>query len=279
MKRKTIYSVIVTFVAICSLNSCEKTPDEKSEKTRSQHESITKVNTAKVVYNEESTTKLQEYLLNEKVESNRNKLRKAIKRNLEIETNLKNESKSKDTKKASIKKYNSDGDDEYSADDLKAFYIGYSSSEELDGRGDVTSKWEIVRNRFDLWHVYGTAKISKSSQIITDYTYTNYGYRKLGCYYPITGISNVSSYLSGITSIAGITVEWEETSSSCEFDKKNGWAAVDGIITVGNDLIYTNRQPIESVANFHAAYLKPSIIGKDNYGQPIYGEDPCEEHN
>ncbi|MFZ4261351.1 hypothetical protein ACFRAE_04870 [Sphingobacterium sp. HJSM2_6] len=259
------------------MNSCKKEPVETVEKTKPK-QTLQQEPSSNVLYNEHSTEKLKHLLQNTKLESSRKILKKSIERNLKFESNRQNESRLNQDKKASSRiniDFNENYEEGISIAEFMAYNENYSSIVMVPGEsGNQTINWDIISNRLGLWRVKGYATVGKFGNKITIINFNNFGSYEEGCFYAISGISGISSAIEGITGLKGAYVDWQQTTESSGNNESYGWIEISGNLITGSKDTFAIRERISSRAILYVAYIKPRLIGKDIFGNPIY-ENPC----
>lgn len=93
--------------------------------------------------------------------------------------------------------------------------------------------------------------VHKSDQMISEY-FSNLN--AMGSYTEIESISNISSKITGITSLLGQSVSWQETATSSELHGRHADVTIEGAFTNTNPL-WGTTDPIYSGCSVSVNYI------------------------
>lgn len=142
-----------------------------------------------------------------------------------------------------------------SAPDVFSSPQGGSSSGHVSVSGlpniSVGVNFKILGNIIGLWSVNGNCSVIKDSGIVTIINDNI----PVGSYAEISDISNISSSITGITSLLGQEVSWDHTSGSSEVHGRYADVSVDGTFSTSNPLFGSSTNYYSGVS-LYVNYIK-----------------------
>lgn len=115
----------------------------------------------------------------------------------------------------------------------------------------VSVSFNILDNILGLWSVNGKCSVMKNDQIVTIINDNI----PVGSYAEIDGINNISSSITGITSLFGQEVSWNHISGSSEVHGRYANVSVDGTFSTSNPLFGSSTNYYSGVS-LYVDYIK-----------------------
>lgn len=115
----------------------------------------------------------------------------------------------------------------------------------------ISVSFSILDNFIGLWEITGSFIVHKSDQMISEYSSN---LNAMGSYTEIESISNISSKITGITSLLGQSVSWQETATSSELHGRHADVTIEGAFTKTNPL-WGTTDPIYSGYSVSVNYI------------------------